>query len=180
MDKWKLSSKVYKTPRLGLLSRHSFSLHPAPSALPFLVSPLFCRLSLTIYGVSPLRILPRVYQFSTCPLSFGSIFVSPSRLHIPGRQRLSDSSFYPHRVTQGLINICSIQFQDLVQVLTSFCHFYPVLTSFSKPWKHFYFIHLIYCLAYAAVCCCFSFWYTQSAIKQPENTNTLCSICPQT
>ena len=180
MDKWKLSSKADKTRRLGLVSRPSFSVHPALQLCHFLF--LFLR---RLYPWQSMGFLPYAfYLWSTNsqPAHFHLVqclSLPPGYIFLDGKD-WSDSSFYPHRVTQSLINICSIQFQDLVQVLTSFCHSYAVLTSFSKPWKHFYFIHLIYCLAYAPVYCCFSFWCTQSAIKQPENTNMLCCICPQT
>ena len=163
-DKWKLCSWAYKTPSLGLwhicgfLSRYYFPLHPALPLCHLLLFPFSADyLSFMIYGISSLCILSLIYKLFNLPTFIWFNVVSPSRLYVPGRQRLSDSSFCPDRVTQGLINICSIQFQDLVQLLTSFCHSYPVMISFSKHWKHFCFMYLIYRLAHAAVYCCLSF-----------------------
>ena len=164
MVKWKSCSGVFETRALGsgmfsvLLLGFSF-----PCTLPFscVISCFSHFLQSPIYPLQCTGFLPDAFYFQStyfliCPHSFGSMFVSPIRLSIPGRQRLHDASFHSHSVTWGLINIWSIPFWDLVLLLTSFCHYLRMI-SFSKPWQHFHFVHLIYPLSNAAAYCFFFF-----------------------
>ena len=101
-----------KTRRLGLVSSPSFSVHPALQLCHFLLLS-FSFSSPSLYPWQSMGFLPYAfYLWSTNsqPAHFHLIqcLSLPSGYIFLDGKDWSDSSFYPHRVTQSLIKICSI------------------------------------------------------------------------